>query len=177
MIWRRGHAAAPERPCTIMGKHPLDGLSSRKNANSAGVHNGIATGVQASAIEASRLSPRWSGSGLMSRAFSPPEPCIRRRSPSQAQRDMAGAAPRNRWAKSRVPPLHARRRWRADKRRSRMLSWGVVVLGIAIIAGILGFCGIASTAAVIAQVVFFIFVVIFVIALILGLVRRRPPPV
>jgi len=50
-------------------------------------------------------------------------------------------------------------------------------LVIAIIAGVLGFGGIASTAGGIAQVLFFIFLVIFAIALIMGLVRRRPPSI
>jgi uncharacterized membrane protein YtjA (UPF0391 family) len=58
-----------------------------------------------------------------------------------------------------------------------MLYWAVVFLIIAIIAGVLGFGGIASTASGIAEVLFFIFLVIFVIALIMGLMRRRPPPI
>src|SRR5690242_14796540 len=113
----------------------------------------------------------------MSRAFSRAEPCSGARRHGGATMLRRPCRPRNRWAKSRVPPLHARRGRRADKRRSRMLYWAVVFLVIAIIAGILGFGGIASTAAGIAQVLFFIFVVIFIIALIMGLVRRRPPPV
>jgi uncharacterized membrane protein YtjA (UPF0391 family) len=58
-----------------------------------------------------------------------------------------------------------------------MLYWAVVFLIIAIVAGILGFGGIASTAASMAQVLFFIFLVIFVVALVMGLMRRRPPPI
>jgi uncharacterized membrane protein YtjA (UPF0391 family) len=58
-----------------------------------------------------------------------------------------------------------------------MLYWAAVFLVIAIIAGVLGFGGIASTAGGIAQVLFFIFLVIFAIALIMGLVRRRPPSI
>jgi uncharacterized membrane protein YtjA (UPF0391 family) len=45
-----------------------------------------------------------------------------------------------------------------------------------VVAGLLGFGGVASTAAGIAQVLFFIFLIVFVVALVMGLVSRRPPP-
>jgi uncharacterized membrane protein YtjA (UPF0391 family) len=41
----------------------------------------------------------------------------------------------------------------------------------------LGFGGVASAASGIAQVLFFVFLVVFLIALVMGLVRRRPPTV
>jgi uncharacterized membrane protein YtjA (UPF0391 family) len=53
-----------------------------------------------------------------------------------------------------------------------MLSWTLLFLVIAIIAGVLGFWFIAGLAAWIAKVLFVIFLVLFVISLITG---RRPP--
>lgn len=58
-----------------------------------------------------------------------------------------------------------------------LLYWAVVFLVIALVAGVLGFGGIASTAAGIAQVLFFIFLVSFAVALIMGLARRGPPTI
>ena len=68
-------------------------------------------------------------------------------------------------------------RWRADRTEASLLYWAVVFLIIALVAGLFGFGGIASTAAGIAQVLFFIFIVIFAVALIMGLARRGPPPI
>jgi uncharacterized membrane protein YtjA (UPF0391 family) len=56
-----------------------------------------------------------------------------------------------------------------------MLGWAIAFLVIALIAGILGFGGIASASAGIAQVLFFIFVALFVIALVANAVRGRAP--
>ena len=56
-----------------------------------------------------------------------------------------------------------------------MLYWALVFFIIAIIAGILGFGGIAIAAAGIAKLLFFFFVVIFVVTLVLGMARRPPP--
>ncbi|MEJ2717393.1 MAG: DUF1328 domain-containing protein [Deltaproteobacteria bacterium] len=53
-----------------------------------------------------------------------------------------------------------------------MLSWAVFFLVIAIIAGLLGFGGIAGAAIGIAKILFFIFLAVFVLLLIFG--RRRP---
>ena len=53
-----------------------------------------------------------------------------------------------------------------------MLYYAVVFFIIALIAGMLGFSGIAASASGIAQVLFFIFVVLFLVSLIAGLVRR-----
>jgi uncharacterized membrane protein YtjA (UPF0391 family) len=58
-----------------------------------------------------------------------------------------------------------------------MLYWALVFLVIALVAGLLGFGGVATAASGIAQVLFFVFVVVFVIALIMGLLSRRGPPV
>jgi len=60
-----------------------------------------------------------------------------------------------------------------DRRRRRiMLYWALVFLVVAIIAGALGFGGIAGTSAGIAQILFFIFLAFLVISLIAGLFRR-----
>lgn len=53
-----------------------------------------------------------------------------------------------------------------------MLYYAVVFFIIAIVAGLLGFGGIAVGASSIAQVLFFIFIVLFLVSLIGGLVRR-----
>jgi uncharacterized membrane protein YtjA (UPF0391 family) len=50
-----------------------------------------------------------------------------------------------------------------------MLKWSVTFLIIAIIAGILGFTGIAAGATEIAKVLFYIFITIWAVVLILGL--------
>jgi uncharacterized membrane protein YtjA (UPF0391 family) len=57
-------------------------------------------------------------------------------------------------------------------RRHIMLYWALVFLVVAIIAGALGFGGIAGTSAGIAQILFFIFLAFLVISLIAGLFRR-----
>lgn len=54
-----------------------------------------------------------------------------------------------------------------------MFNWAVTFLIIAIIAGILGFTGIAGTAIDIAWIVFVAGVIISIVFFILG---RRPPP-
>ena len=58
-----------------------------------------------------------------------------------------------------------------------MLYWALMFLIIAIIAGVLGFGGIAFAAAGIAKILFFIFLVVFAIMLITGLMGRRSPPI
>jgi len=54
-----------------------------------------------------------------------------------------------------------------------MLHWALVFLVVSLVAALLGFGGIASTAAGIAQVLFFVFLVLFAITLIGGLMRRQ----
>jgi uncharacterized membrane protein YtjA (UPF0391 family) len=49
-----------------------------------------------------------------------------------------------------------------------MLTWTLIVLVVAIIAGVLGFSGIASTAGGFARVLFFVFLVLFAVSLITG---------
>jgi uncharacterized membrane protein YtjA (UPF0391 family) len=54
-----------------------------------------------------------------------------------------------------------------------MLSWVVTFLIIALIAGILGFGGIAGVSIEIAKAIFFIAVVLFLISAVVGLARGR----
>ncbi len=49
-----------------------------------------------------------------------------------------------------------------------MLTWTLIFLTVAIIAGVLGFGGIASTAGSFARVMFFIFLVLFAVSLVTG---------
>jgi uncharacterized membrane protein YtjA (UPF0391 family) len=54
-----------------------------------------------------------------------------------------------------------------------MLSWVVTFLIVALIAGILGFGGIAGVSIEIAKTIFFIAVVLFLISAVVGVVRGR----
>jgi len=69
---------------------------------------------------------------------------------------------------------------RADRRNGKwkakvliMLSWVVTFLVVALIAGILGFGGIAGASVEIAKIIFFIAVVLFLISAVVGLARGR----
>jgi uncharacterized membrane protein YtjA (UPF0391 family) len=57
---------------------------------------------------------------------------------------------------------------------AQMLSWTLLFLVVAIIAGILGFWMIAGLAAWIAKVLFMLFLIFFVLSLVS---KRKPPPV
>jgi uncharacterized membrane protein YtjA (UPF0391 family) len=72
----------------------------------------------------------------------------------------------------------ARRRSRRHRERNInrgriMLSWVVTFLVVALIAGVLGFGGIAGASVEIAKTIFFIAVVLFLISAVVGLVRGR----
>jgi uncharacterized membrane protein YtjA (UPF0391 family) len=54
-----------------------------------------------------------------------------------------------------------------------MLSWVVTFLVIALIAGILGFGGVAGASIEIAKIIFFIAVILFLVSAIVGLARGR----
>jgi len=54
-----------------------------------------------------------------------------------------------------------------------MLSWVVTFLVIALIAGILGFGGIAGASIEIAKIIFFVALILFLISAVVGLTRRR----
>jgi uncharacterized membrane protein YtjA (UPF0391 family) len=57
-----------------------------------------------------------------------------------------------------------------------MLYWAAVFFIVALIAGALGFGGLAAAAGGIAQILFYIFLIMFLVALVAGLVGRRSPP-
>jgi uncharacterized membrane protein YtjA (UPF0391 family) len=59
------------------------------------------------------------------------------------------------------------------KEEKAMLSWVVTFLVIALIAGVLGFGGIAGASVEIAKAIFFIAIVLFLISAVVGLVRGR----
>ncbi|KIZ47432.1 MULTISPECIES: DUF1328 domain-containing protein [Rhodopseudomonas] len=54
-----------------------------------------------------------------------------------------------------------------------MLGWVITFLVVALIAGILGFTGIAGASIEIAKIIFFIAVVLFLVSAVVGLVRGR----
>ena len=60
-----------------------------------------------------------------------------------------------------------------DEAELVMLSWVVTFLIIALIAGILGFGGIAGVSIEVAKAIFFIAVVLFIISAVVGLARGR----
>ncbi len=54
-----------------------------------------------------------------------------------------------------------------------MLSWVVTLLIVALIAGVLGFGGIAGASIEIAKIIFFIAIVLFLVSAVVGLARGR----
>jgi uncharacterized membrane protein YtjA (UPF0391 family) len=56
-----------------------------------------------------------------------------------------------------------------------MLGWALTFLVVALIAGAFGFGGIATTSAGIAQILFVLFLALFVIAIVLRVLKGRPP--
>jgi uncharacterized membrane protein YtjA (UPF0391 family) len=54
-----------------------------------------------------------------------------------------------------------------------MLSWVVTLLIIALIAGVLGFGGLAGASIEIAKIIFFVAVVLFLVSAVVGLARGR----
>lgn len=52
-----------------------------------------------------------------------------------------------------------------------MLTWTLIFLVVALVAGLFGFGGIASASAGMAKVLFAIFLVLFLASLVLGVVR------
>jgi uncharacterized membrane protein YtjA (UPF0391 family) len=67
------------------------------------------------------------------------------------------------------------RKWRANSSVEGrvMLGWVVTFLIIALIAGILGFGGVAGASIEIAKIIFFIAVVLFLVSAVVGLARGR----
>jgi uncharacterized membrane protein YtjA (UPF0391 family) len=62
-------------------------------------------------------------------------------------------------------------------RRSKMLQWALTFLVLALVAGVLGFGGIASVSVQIAQVLFVVFLVLFIVAAAVHALRGKAPPV
>ncbi len=58
-----------------------------------------------------------------------------------------------------------------------MLGWALTFLGVALIAAVLGFGGIASFAVEIAKIIFFVAIILFVISAVVALIRGRSPTV
>jgi uncharacterized membrane protein YtjA (UPF0391 family) len=56
-----------------------------------------------------------------------------------------------------------------------MLGWALPFLVVALIAGVLGFGGIASASAAIARIIFIVFPALFVLATIMRALKGRPP--
>ena len=54
-----------------------------------------------------------------------------------------------------------------------MLSWALIFLVVALIAGLLGFTSIAGAAVGIAKILFFVFLVLFVVSAVMHMVRGR----
>ena len=54
-----------------------------------------------------------------------------------------------------------------------MLGWVVTFLIVALIAGVLGFGGVAGASIEIAKIIFFIAVVLFVVSAVVGVARGR----
>ena len=52
-----------------------------------------------------------------------------------------------------------------------MLYWALVFLVIALVAGLLGFGGVAAASMGIAQILFFVFLVLFLVMLVANLLR------
>ena len=53
-----------------------------------------------------------------------------------------------------------------------MLSWVVTFLVVALIAGILGFGGVAGASIEIAKIIFFVAIILFLVSAVVGLARR-----
>ncbi len=54
-----------------------------------------------------------------------------------------------------------------------MLGWVVTFLIVALVAGLLGFGGIAGASVEIAKIIFFIAIILFVVSAVVGLLRGR----
>jgi uncharacterized membrane protein YtjA (UPF0391 family) len=54
-----------------------------------------------------------------------------------------------------------------------MLGWVVTFLIVALVAGLLGFGGIAGASVEIAKIIFFIAIVLFLVSAVVGVVRGR----
>jgi uncharacterized membrane protein YtjA (UPF0391 family) len=57
-----------------------------------------------------------------------------------------------------------------------MLGWALTFLIVALIAGILGFGGVAIVSVEIAKLIFVVAIVLFLLSVVIGLLRGRPTP-
>jgi len=57
-----------------------------------------------------------------------------------------------------------------------MLRWIITFLVISLIAGLLGFSGLAGAATDFARILFYIFLVLLAVAIVAGFFRGSPPP-
>jgi len=55
-----------------------------------------------------------------------------------------------------------------------MFNWGILFLIIALVAGVLGFTGLAGTAVSFAKIIFGVALVLFIVSAVTG--KRMPPP-
>jgi uncharacterized membrane protein YtjA (UPF0391 family) len=62
---------------------------------------------------------------------------------------------------------------RQEQEDKDMLGWVVTFLVVALIAGILGFGGVAGASIEIAKIIFFIAIVLFVVSAVVGVARGR----
>jgi len=62
---------------------------------------------------------------------------------------------------------------KAGKEELIMLSWVVTFLIIALIAGILGFGGVAGASIEIAKIIFFVALLLFLVSAVIGVARGR----
>jgi len=53
-----------------------------------------------------------------------------------------------------------------------MLRWALIFLVVALVAGLLGFGGVAGASAGIAQALFYIFLLLFVVGLVMNFLRK-----
>jgi uncharacterized membrane protein YtjA (UPF0391 family) len=63
------------------------------------------------------------------------------------------------------------RNWK--KEELTMWSWVVTFLVVALIAGILGFGGVAGASIEIAKIIFFVAIILFLVSAVVGLARGR----
>lgn len=57
-----------------------------------------------------------------------------------------------------------------------MLQWALTFLVLALIAGVLGFGGVAAMSIEIARILFVIFIVLFIVAAVMHALRGKAPP-
>jgi uncharacterized membrane protein YtjA (UPF0391 family) len=81
--------------------------------------------------------------------------------------------PRQDYFGSRCTAPMPRTSKRNENRGRVMLSWVVTFLVVALIAGILGFGGVAGVSIEIAKAIFFIAVILFIVSAVVGLARGR----